>query len=161
MSYYARTLLAILAAFMFGASFAHAQNATPFSKLHGSWSGGGSIILSDGTKERIRCRAVYSAADVSLLLELRCASDSYNFELQSNLNYESGSIVGDWTESSRGISGTISGGASGDRIQVVAASPMFTATLNLTTQGDRQSIRMQSPGSEISEISVYLNRISK
>jgi len=36
----------------------HAQQA-PFAGLPGSWSGSGSIELSDGSRERPRCRATY------------------------------------------------------------------------------------------------------
>lgn len=160
----ARVFVVIATSFLLDATVSHAEIGNPFSKLIGTWSGGGTIVLSDGTKERIRCRAGYAPADanmMSLQLELRCASDSYNFQLNSNLGYVGGSISGDWAEFTRGISGTISGTAVGDRIQVVAESPMFNATLNFTTLGDRQTVRMQSPGSEISEISISLIRGSR
>ena len=45
-------------------------------------------------------------------------------------------------------SGTISGTAEGDRIQVRADSPGFTANLSLITHGDRQSVSDQNAGPE-------------
>jgi hypothetical protein len=51
---------------------------SPFAAMAGSWSGGGILSSSDGTQERLRCRAAYdvSAAGTELGLNLRCASDS-------------------------------------------------------------------------------------
>ena len=74
--------------------------ASPFAPLSGSWAGGGTITTSSGTKERIRCRAKYdvSGAGSNLDLTLRCASDSYNFELQSNGSHSNGAVSGTWSE---------------------------------------------------------------
>jgi hypothetical protein len=54
----------------------------PFAGLSGTWTGSGSVSLSDGSKERLRCRATYqvSAGDARLQQSLRCASDSYRFD---------------------------------------------------------------------------------
>jgi hypothetical protein len=67
-------------------------HAEIFSHLAGSWAGSGTISFNSGTRERIRCRAQYAPGDggTSLRLELRCASDSYKFELQSNLTSSAG-----------------------------------------------------------------------
>src|SRR5215212_9282523 len=56
---------------------------TPFAHLAGSWSGQGKITVQNGTSERIRCRGTYRAGETgtTLSLSLRCASDSYKFEL--------------------------------------------------------------------------------
>ena len=162
---YTRTLTAAAATFWLIASSGHAQKAHPFTKLGGSWSGSGSVILSSGTKERIRCRAGYTSADIfnliTLRLELRCASDSFNFQLQSDLNYDSGALSGVWSELTRGVSGTITGKVAGDHIEAVAESQTFQAILELTTQGDRQSVRIQSPGSEMAEVLIALGRVPK
>ncbi len=64
--------------------------SSPFTAMSGSWSGSGTITTSNGNKERIRCRAKYDVdgAGSNLDLTLRCASDSYNFELQSNVAHK-------------------------------------------------------------------------
>ena len=58
------------------------------------------ISLNTGAKEKIRCRAVYRVAETGadLQLELRCASDSYKFELQSAVSHSDGAISGTWSE---------------------------------------------------------------
>src|SRR5262249_26169130 len=85
---------------------ARAQSG-PFSGLAGSWSGGGKINFSDGTADRLRCRATYSVGGggTQAQLTLRCASDSYNFNLSSSIQSQGGSVSGSWSESTRGIGG--------------------------------------------------------
>jgi len=46
----------ILAALLLSVSASHAQSR-PFAGFDGAWSGNGTISLSDGSSERIRCRA--------------------------------------------------------------------------------------------------------
>src|SRR4051812_12900120 len=77
---------AIGAALMLSASAGHAQSG-PFNGFNGAWSGNGTVALSDGTTERIRCRADYKVDDTGLNLKqsLRCASDSYKFDLTSDV----------------------------------------------------------------------------
>jgi hypothetical protein len=80
----------------------------PFSALAGSWSGGGVIKKANGSSERIRCRSNYDPAGSSQLnLRLRCASDSYNFDLSANVSYQGGPISGSWSEASRNVGGSI------------------------------------------------------
>jgi hypothetical protein len=161
MNRYPRTLPGVVAAFLLAASTGYALNANPFTRLGGSWSGSGSISTAKGSTDHIRCRAGYIPADNTLRLELSCAGDSYNFKLQSDLTYDSGTISGVWTEFTRRISGKVSGTAADNQIQAVAESQTFNLLLAMTTQGDRQSIRLQSPGSELSEVLITMNRILK
>jgi len=133
----------------------------PFSALAGSWSGGGVIKKSNGSSERIRCRSTYEpVGGAQLALRLRCASDSYNFDLTANVVYEGGAIGGSWSEASRSVSGNISGRANpnGSQIQAAAQAAGFNANLSISTRGGRQSVVIVSPGSEVSEVSVAMER---
>jgi hypothetical protein len=136
-----------------------AQSA-PFTGFSGAWSGAGTIMLADGSKERLRCRASYrlSSGDHALQQSLRCASDSYKFELSSDVVSEGGRVSGSWTETSRGISGSLQGRASGGRIAVAAESPMFSANITLTTSGNRQSVSITSQG-DIRNVSIAMTKI--
>jgi hypothetical protein len=53
--------------------------------MAGSWAGGGTVTLDDGSKERIRCRASYAVAGPSMDMTLTCASDAYKFNLQASV----------------------------------------------------------------------------
>jgi hypothetical protein len=109
-----------------------AQGSGPFALLDGNWSGAGAVTFSgSGARERVRCRAVYQPTDggQSLALRLRCASDSYNFDLNANLIQFGDAITGQWREITRNVSGSLSGLASGASIQAVASSGPFSAKL--------------------------------
>ena len=148
---------AALAAF-FLASPGFAQSGGPFAGLAGSWSGGGTVSLSGGSSERIRCRATYAGGGAALQMNLRCASASYNFNLTSNVQANGNAISGSWTESSRGASGGISGSASGGQIQARVSGPTFTANLAVSTRGNSQSIVMRSAGTELTGVNISLSR---
>jgi hypothetical protein len=154
---------AVLLSLFASQSFAQRSAEGPFAALLGSWSGAGTIALSNGTKERIRCRAAYRLGNrsVDLLLGLGCASDSYKFELQSAIAYRGQSISGTWFESTREVGGAITGRVVGSQINARAEGQAFTAILALNTRGNRQSISIQSPGSEMSEVAITLTRGSR
>jgi hypothetical protein len=155
-------LAAVAAVVLWGAAPRTALSAEgPFSALHGSWSGGGLIKKSNGTSERIRCRSNYEGGNgPTLQLRLRCASDSYNFDLNANVSYEGGPISGSWSEATRSVNGTIQGRSSnnGRQVQAIAQAIGFTANLTLTTRGDKQSVLILSPGAEVPEVTITLDK---
>jgi hypothetical protein len=139
---------------------ARAQGAGGFGSLSGSWAGGGTISLSSGANERIRCRAVYdvSGGGRALQLSIRCASDSYNFDLAGSVVSQGGTLSGTWSESTRGVNGTVSGRAGGNQIQAYAQGAGFSATLSMATQGNRQSVVIRPTGADITAVSIALAR---
>lgn len=141
-------------------SAAHAAPASPFRGLEGSWSGGGVLSTSDGNQERLRCRAAYDigGAGEQLRLNIRCASDSYNIDLSSDVAYRGGEISGQWSEASHNASGTIEGRAVGNRIEAQARGQTFSAGLSLTTQGRRQTVSIRPAGAQITAVDLELSR---
>ena len=103
------------------------SEAWPFAALNGSWSGAGTIKKSNGASERIRCRSAFEPAGAAnLSLRLRCASDSYNFDLTAGVAYQGGAISGSWQESTRNVGGGISGHSASDG-RHVAGIPVIIA----------------------------------
>jgi hypothetical protein len=140
----------------------YAQAADPFERLAGSWAGRGTIDLANGTREALKCRAAYEVASGqnNLYLNIRCASDSYNFEISSSAAYASGAVTGTWSESPHGASGSIAGTASGERISVIAEAGKFTASLSLVTHSNSQTvvIRAGDPSAGIKGATINLKR---
>ena len=132
------TAAVLLFTAFFGAS-SHAQSG-PFAGMAGRWAGGGTVSLDDGSTERIRCRATYAVAGPEMQLNLLCASDSYRFDLQGDVVDQGGAISGSWSESSRGITGTLRGQGGAGRFEVVASGAGFNAQISLATRGNRQSV---------------------
>jgi len=150
----------LLAALCLPGSATHAAVPSPFAAMAGSWTGGGVLNTSDGQQERLRCRASYNVAGsgTELRLNLRCASQSYNFDLASEAEYRGGAISGSWTEASRNASGTLSGRAIGDHIEAAARGDNFSANLSLTTRGGRQTVSIRPQGTNITAVSLELGR---
>jgi hypothetical protein len=126
-------------------SASYAQSG-PFAGMAGFWSGGGTITLDDGSTERIRCRATYAvgAGGSGLNQSLTCASDSYRFNLSTNVVAQGGALSGTWSETTRSINGNLEGRGANGNFQVTASAPGFTASLSLTTRGNRQSVVIRS-----------------
>ena len=156
-----RGMIFVLAVWLSSQGGVYAQRgAGPFERLAGQWVGSGTSDLSNGTREPIKCRASYDALAErhNLQLSIRCASDSFNFNLNSSADLTGHAVSGTWSESTHGIGGTISGTAEGDHIHARAESPGFTATLSLATHGNRQSvvIKTADPNAGIKGASISL-----
>ena len=154
------TATTLLTAFALAGVAEAAPPSSPFRAMAGSWSGGGTLSMASGEQERLRCRAAYDVggSGEQLRLNIRCASDSYNIDLSSDVAYRGGEISGQWAEASHNASGTLAGRASGDRIEAQARGQTFSAGLSLTTRGSRQVISIRPAGAEITAVNLELQR---
>jgi hypothetical protein len=134
--------------------------AGPFERLAGSWSGNGTIAMNDGHNERIRCRAVYEVVPSGIILHqnLRCASDSYKFEVRSSIQADGSSLTGTWSELTRQVTGNVSGTIQGDQISTSVSGTGFSASLNLTTRGNSQAVSIAPSGTDIRSVQIDLKR---
>lgn len=140
------------------ATVSHAQSAGPFAGFDGSWSGSGTVSLSDGTSEQIRCRATYNVVGGTALKQsLRCASASYKFDLSSDVKSQGNQVNGTWGEASRNIYGNLQGSAGGGQIDVFVEAAGFAANLTLTTKGNKQLVSISSKG-QIRDVSINMVR---
>ena len=138
-----------------------AAEAGPFAALGGLWTGGGTISLENGTKERLRCRAQYVITNEgnNLQQSLNCDSVTYHFHVNAYVNYKGGALSGNWTETTRNATGSISGKASGGKIFVnVAAGKAFSAKMNMVTTGNSQSVNIKPTGTDVTDITVSVSK---
>ena len=149
----------VSAALLLSVSAGHAQSSGPFAGFDGSWAGSGTVSLSNGTTERIRCRADYkvAATGMSLKQSLHCASDSYKFDLSSDVTSQGDRISGNWSEASRNIFGNLQGTAGGGQIDVFVEASCFAANLNLRTNGSKQVVQIDSKG-EIRGVTITMTK---
>jgi hypothetical protein len=134
--------------------------AGPFDNLAGSWSGGGTIAMNDGHNERIRCRADYEVTPSGVIVHqnLRCASDSYKFEVRSSIQAQGSELTGTWTEVTRQATGNVSGSVRGDQIITAVQGTGFSASLNVVTRGNSQSVAIAPQGTDIKEVQIQMKR---
>lgn len=157
----ARPLVGVaLAGMLSVASAAPSFAAGAFDGLEGSWSGGGSIKMENGSSERIRCRVRYnvSGGGNSVTQDLRCASDSYTFNLSANIRASGSSISGNWSETSRGVGGNVVGTVNAGSIRAVAEGSSFSVNLSVNTRGNSQSVSIRVSRSEVREVSMTLRK---
>ncbi|MGO4712992.1 hypothetical protein [Bradyrhizobium sp. 2TAF24] len=150
---------ACVTAGLLAASPSHAQSG-PFAGMSGSWSGTGTVQIADGASERIRCRATYTVGSDGNTLQqvLRCASDSYRFDLSSDVTNRSGSLTGTWSEASRGINGGVEGRASDGQFNALVTANGFAAELRVTARGNRQTIAINSQNTQFRGVQITLAR---
>lgn len=144
-----------------GAGPAIAARGGPFTGLAGYWSGGGTIRMTNGASERIRCRATYAvnSAGNALNQSLRCASASYLLEISSNVIAQGGTVSGTWGEATRNVSGSVSGQARGSDIRANVAGAGFSAALDVRTRGGEQSVTIRpQAGTDVAGVSIVLHK---
>ena len=130
----------------------------PFANLAGAWSGSGKILIKDGGSESIRCRATYTVAGSGLNQVLRCASDSYRFDLTTNVIASGNHLSGNWSETSRNVNGTLGGKISGGEIDALVEANGFSASLSMRTSGNKQTIAIRSQNTDLRGVDITLTR---
>ena len=145
-------------ALLLAPTLAHAESA-PFANYAGNWSGNGSITIAEGGTERIRCRGSYTASNggKDLHLSLRCASDSYKFELTSDIAANGGRISGSWSEATRSINCDVQGNIADGQVTALVQTNGYAATFNITTRGNKQTVAINSKG-ELRAVNISLTR---
>jgi hypothetical protein len=134
--------------------------SAPFDGLSGKWAGEGSIALTNGTTERLRCDATYAVGGGGATLDqsLKCASDNYKFDLRVSLEDKDGAIVGNFNELNNNVQGGISGQDSKGLIHVEARAQTFTADVSVATRGTSQSVKIRSPSGNLSQVNITLHK---
>lgn len=134
--------------------------AGPFSPLAGNWAGNGTLTMS-GTRERIRCRAIYfvSSGGESLQQILRCASDNFIIDVHSDVVEIDGRLSGTWRETSSGVSGSLSGVARAGTIRGLISGLGVTASLSLITRGRSQYASINISGATTAAFVVNFRRM--
>ena len=139
---------------------ASAQSAGPFASFAGSFRGSGVVIGTNGQRERIACRAnaVVGRDGRSMTQNIVCASDSYKFDIRSRAAAEGGRVSGEWEETTRGVSGDLSGSISGGHLSGAVSGGNVNATFSLRNSGSRLAFDLRPQGGDVARVDVNLAR---
>jgi hypothetical protein len=134
--------------------------AGPFGDLAGSWSGGGILTRRDGNNERLRCQARYDVGSAAeqVNLSIKCASDSFKFDLSGYIVHNGGAISGQWSEPNYNSAGSLDGRVGDGKINAHAVGNTFSAYLLVNTQGSRQSVTIQPQETEVARVSLTMQK---
>ena len=154
--------LAIFAYASCQAGLSPALGAGPFAGFAGTWIGAGDVSLTDGSSERIRCKAVYSAGSgaAALNVHVTCASDSFKVDLLSDLEAEGRSFTGSWQETTRQAQGSVTGQiVAPGQIQANLAGAGFGIQLSASTNGAQQAVTIVSQGTDVRRVTIKLKKV--
>lgn len=134
--------------------------ANPIAELPGRWSGTGSIKLSNGSTENLKCVATYFVSDggAHVTQNLRCASQSYRIDAKANFIIRGTQVTGNWEERQYAQIGAVSGRVTGNGFNLQINGAHFTAAMQVTSSTCRQSISIAPNGFDISRISIGLGK---
>jgi hypothetical protein len=135
----------------------HADAASAFDALKGSWSGSGNAKFAGGETEKLRCTARYSGGGSNLAINLKCASASAQINLSGSLGANGNKVSGDWSESSYGLSGDAYGSTSDGSVRL-KISGGTNGYLTLSVSGNRHTVALSSQGSTLTGVNVTLAR---
>ena len=115
-----------------------------FERMSGQWTGEGTVRMTNGGSERIRCRATYRvhSGSSSLRQEMLRASDSYKFQVTSDPLQSAEKITGQWVEMTRNVSGSVTGQVTGNLIQARVQGEAFAASFAVSRIEDPQAYRV-------------------
>ncbi|MFM9941609.1 MAG: hypothetical protein ACKVP7_19155 [Hyphomicrobiaceae bacterium] len=134
--------------------------ANPSKDLAGRWTGGGQITLSGGGSEAVKCIATYQVSNGGngIRQALRCASSSYKIDAVANLTISGSSVSGDWEERTYSTTGGIGGRVTPGGYNLNISGPTFSAAMQVSASGCKQSIFITPKGFDISRISLSLSK---
>ncbi len=129
-----RYVLVCLLAFTFGLSLG--EHAAQAASIEGSWSGSGTVRLTEGGVERVRCRIRYEkGSGRTFTLHVTCAHSNGTFRVSGRIVQLSGNkYSGRLYSEQYSVAGDIGISVSGSRQTLTAKSTKGTATVKLTKQ---------------------------
>jgi hypothetical protein len=135
-----------------------ASGAGLFDYLVGTWSGTGTVKLTDGGREKIKCKASYAVPESAIVkISLTCASEIYKITLEGTMQYRDGVITGTWRETTRDVEGSFTGRVNGNQI-LLNTSGIIAAALTVTTTGPTQTVVLKLEGAKVSSVTITLKR---
>lgn len=101
--------------------------------IAGAWQGSGTVTLSSGNTERVRCRATFSAVGAGATMSATCATPSTNVRQTAELTRVTPTrYVGDFHNADYNISGNIRIVINGNSMTAQLAGGGGSAFLNLS-----------------------------
>lgn len=122
---------------------ASAQSIAP---LLGAWSGQGTVVISDGKSESIKCNSYVTGGSSDLRYVIRCASPGYKIEIRSALKKDGRSLNGQWEERTYNASGDAKGQIDDGKITLSVSGGGFSGQMNVTYTAQQQTVVVTTAG---------------
>ena len=85
--------------------------AGPIEDLSGYWTGAGTVLLTNGSTERVKCAVIYKigGSGTQIKQTMRCASADYNINAAAELRVNGAQVSGNWEEKTYSATGDVAG----------------------------------------------------
>ena len=145
---------------MFLCTAAWAAGATPIGEMAGYWTGAGSVTLSSGNTERVKCAVIYKVSDdgSQIRQSIRCASTDYSINATAELRVKGEQVSGSWEEKTYSATGEVTGRYNGESFVLSIQGASFTAAMNVTLSACKQSINIAPKGLDVNRINIGLSK---
>jgi hypothetical protein len=132
--------------------------ATPLEGIAGYWTGGGSVAMTSGKTERVKCSVTYKVGDAGGLIKqsMRCASQDYTINASADLRVKGEHVSGNWEEKTYSATGQVSGRYAENSMNLNIKGANFSAAMNLSLSDCKQTISITPQGLEVSRINIAL-----
>lgn len=152
-----KILVRLTAAAIAATLFACAALADPIAGLTGYWSGTGSIALSNGRTERVKCQVFYKSEGSGQLRQtMRCASPDYSINALTELHVKGSQVSGTWEEKTYAAKGDVTGRFGGDSFTLSIQGANFSAAMNVNLSNCRQTLNITPRGLDVTRVSITL-----
>jgi hypothetical protein len=133
-------------------------SAGPVEDLPGYWTGLGSITMSSGVTEQLKCVVTYKVDVPSLKQVMRCANAAYTINGVADLEVNGGRVTGKWEEQTYAASGVVTGRMVDGGFVITIKGPTFTADMTVTGTNCKQQLAITPTGNDISKITIALGK---
>ena len=144
--------------FVMATAAANGAAAGPIEDLSGYWTGAGTVLLTNGSAERVKCAVIYKvgASGTQIKQTLRCASADYNINGAAELRVNGAQVSGNWEEKTYSATGDVTGRYTGSSFVLSIKGQNFTAGMNVGLSSCKQSISITPQGLDVRRISMNL-----
>jgi len=135
-----------------------AASAGPIEDLAGYWTGAGTVLLTNGNTEKVKCAVIYKVGGGSTQIKqtLRCAAADYTINSAAELRVNGAQVSGSWEEKTYSATGEVAGRYTGSSFVLSIKGQNFTAGMNVGLSSCKQSINITPQGLEVKRISMNL-----
>ena len=132
--------------------------AGPIEDLSGYWTGAGTVLLTNGSTERVKCAVIYKVGGSGTQIKqtMRCASADYNINAAAELRVNGAQVSGNWEEKTYSATGDVAGRYTGSSFVLSIKGQNFTAGMNVGLSSCKQSINITPQGLDVRRISMNL-----
>lgn len=129
-------------------------------ELDGRWSGWGSVKMSNGSSEQVKCVATFfvQGTGTSVRQNLRCASSGYKIDVRADITISGSAVSGTWEERNHSNTGELSGRISGSTFKLAITGQALNAAMTMSSSPCKLNINIAPRQYNVDRIAIGLRK---